>query len=134
MYPLHISRNREIIGALQAYDVVVDGENVGSLRNGKSLTISVSAGSHTLEVRLNWNRSQLICFRADADTHFRVATSRPMQWAMYGTTLSMVFHFIVRRIFNLHYFLFPMVLFLLFTLYYMFIKRGNYLNLQQINC
>ena len=46
------------------YDVVVDGERVGSLDMNETIEIAIEAGHHTLQVRNGRNSSRLLNFDA----------------------------------------------------------------------
>jgi hypothetical protein len=52
-----------------AYDVVVDGERVGSVEMNETLETSIDPGIHTLQVRSGRNRSRTKTFdAADGET------------------------------------------------------------------
>ena len=46
--------------SLVPYDVVIDGETVALLNAGGSHSFPVEAGTHTVELRLEWTRSPLL--------------------------------------------------------------------------
>ena len=46
------------------YDVVVDGERVGSLDMNETIEIAIEAGHHTLQVRNGRNSSRILNFDA----------------------------------------------------------------------
>ena len=46
------------------YDVVVDGERVGSLAMNDTIEIPIEAGHHTLQVRNGRNSSRIVSFDA----------------------------------------------------------------------
>lgn len=51
LIPLTISREKRIMGFALSFNVFVDGVNLGSLKNGKSLTCQVGVGSHEILIK-----------------------------------------------------------------------------------
>lgn len=51
LIPLTISREKRIMGFALSFNVFVDGVNLGSLKNGKSLTCQVGIGSHEILIK-----------------------------------------------------------------------------------
>jgi hypothetical protein len=56
---LHVRRSRgQVLGAARRTHVFLDGEQVGSLRPGKSIDVPVAIGSHEVRVTIRkWTRS-----------------------------------------------------------------------------
>lgn len=61
-----IQRGESYADRLRAYKVAVDGVVVASVRAGQSVTVPVSAGNHTLRLRIDWGRSEELKFQAGA--------------------------------------------------------------------
>jgi len=59
-----IQRGKSYADRLRAYKVVVDGVVVASVRAGQSVTVPVSAGSHSLGLRIDWCSSEELQFEA----------------------------------------------------------------------
>lgn len=57
---LKLRRASEFANWLRAYDVLVDGEPVAKIRNGKEIAIAVTPGHHTVELVIDWCRSNPI--------------------------------------------------------------------------
>jgi hypothetical protein len=53
MSTLIITRSRELVNMASSYDIFVDGQKLGSLRNGKHVELKIQPGSHTLIARLD---------------------------------------------------------------------------------
>ena len=51
LIPLTIFREKRIMGFALSFNVFVDGVNLGSLKNGKSLTCQVGIGSHEILIK-----------------------------------------------------------------------------------
>ena len=61
-----IQRGKSYADRLRAYKVAVDGVVVASVRAGQTVAVPVSAGSHTLRLRIDWGRSGELQFQAGA--------------------------------------------------------------------
>jgi len=61
-----IQRGKSYADSWRAYKVAVDGVVVASVRAGQLVTIPVSAGSHTLGLRIDWCGSEELQFEARA--------------------------------------------------------------------
>ena len=46
-----VTREKKVLGFAISFPVFVDGENIGSLGNGKSLEVNVAPGKHLVEFR-----------------------------------------------------------------------------------
>ena len=59
-----IQRGKSYADSRRAYKVAVDGVVVASVREGQSVIVPLSAGSHTLRLRIDWGRSEELQFQA----------------------------------------------------------------------
>lgn len=57
-----ISRSSEYVNRLRGYKVILDGEEVGLIKNGKTLELNAEPGIHTIKVTVDWCSSQEISF------------------------------------------------------------------------
>jgi len=57
---LTVTRSNDSAGILRKLKVRVDGETVGALRPGQTLTIEVGAGVHTVQGAMDWARSPVL--------------------------------------------------------------------------
>lgn len=57
MSTLVIHRSSEFANWLRAYHIFADGERIGRVRSGAEVRIPVSAGFHTVELKVDWCRS-----------------------------------------------------------------------------
>jgi len=62
---LRIIRDSGFVDFLRAYFVVVDGEKVGKIRNGKTKEFPISSGRNELSLRIDWCGSRTIQFNAN---------------------------------------------------------------------
>ena len=73
MPTLQLSRDSGFTDLLRAYKVLIDGEEVGGIRNGQCKEFEVSVGSHTLEVQIDWCTTGPLQFTAyESQEIFRV--------------------------------------------------------------
>ena len=47
---------------VRAYTVVLDGQHVGSLRRGQEITLQTTAGTHELQLEIDWCSSKQVSF------------------------------------------------------------------------
>lgn len=77
-------RKRQLFSGLRGLNVYVDGRKAASIRNGKSIALRVAPGSHSLEIRQDWSRSNTLSFDvlAGEQVDFECGTllTGPMFW------------------------------------------------------
>lgn len=54
MSEIRMTQPRAWSDKLRAYRILVDGKNVGEIREGSDFTIPVPPGLHTLQLRIDW--------------------------------------------------------------------------------
>lgn len=57
-----IVRGTAYVDRLRAYKVMVDGNEVGRIKNGETQSFPVAAGSHTLQLKIDWASSPDVGF------------------------------------------------------------------------
>jgi hypothetical protein len=57
MAKIIINRKGEWMNRLRRFDIYIDGEKAGAVKNGGSEEFSVPAGEHTVQCRLSWYSS-----------------------------------------------------------------------------
>ena len=67
MPSISVSRDSGYVDRIRAYRVVVDGREVGRLRNGETKTFSVESGTHELRIKIDWCCSHTIRFTLAAN-------------------------------------------------------------------
>jgi hypothetical protein len=66
-----LRRDRDLFGAARKYAITIDGAEVAQIANGQELTIPVTAGRHTVGVRLGGSGSNDLSL--DLGPHDRAA-------------------------------------------------------------
>jgi hypothetical protein len=86
----HVTVTREsgsVVDRRRPYRVFVDDKNVFDIQEGERKQIAVSAGVHTLSLRIDWCRSQLITFEAGGGESMLWCwpNARPYTWPWFLT-------------------------------------------------
>lgn len=59
---IRISRDEAYADSLRAYEVVLDGCVVGGIWQGQTVELDVPPGNHTLALKIDWGRSNIVRF------------------------------------------------------------------------
>jgi hypothetical protein len=62
MATIKIRRGWQLGGGLAAYTVLLDGEWAGKLLNEDQIALQTSGGTHSLQLKLDWCRSNIVSF------------------------------------------------------------------------
>ena len=62
MTSLKIIRTSEFVGKYKKYKIMVDNENVGTIKTGETVEIPIQPGFHELYIKLGWCRSNKTSF------------------------------------------------------------------------
>jgi hypothetical protein len=68
MATIKIRRGWQFGGGLAVYTVLLDGEWVGKLLNEDEILLQTSAGTHSLQLKLDWCRSDIVSFSIAEDS------------------------------------------------------------------
>ena len=77
MAAIRISRDSGYADRLRAYSVMVDGSEVGSVRDGEMKVFPVEAGEHTVRAKIDWAGSKTLTFAVgeNEEAAFRVKSN-----------------------------------------------------------
>jgi len=67
-----IIRDAGYVDRLRAYQIMIDGQTVGELKNGEIKQFSVPAGQHQLAVKVDWCGSKRV--------HFKIAEGETLEF------------------------------------------------------
>ena len=59
---LTITRGSAYVDRARAYKIMVDGQEVGRIKNDRTETIAVPAGEHELSLKVDWASSPTVSF------------------------------------------------------------------------
>jgi hypothetical protein len=62
MASLTITRDSGYADRLRAYQVILDGERIGEIRNGETKEFSIGPGKHALSLKIDWCGSETVEF------------------------------------------------------------------------
>lgn len=57
---IQVTRISQWANAQRSINLFIDGDKVGSIRDGESIPFKVSKGKHTLQAKLDWSHSNLL--------------------------------------------------------------------------
>lgn len=88
MADLSIERDsRGWVDRYRSYKIVVNGDEVGSLKAGEEKVIGVDAGSAEVYLKIDWCRSRKILLDLDAESKVQLSCRpRTVLTAFYGVT------------------------------------------------
>ena len=65
MAKIVLTRDHGYADRIRKYRVFIDDKNVGKIASGETMEYDVSAGKHTIQVKIDWCRTEKIAFIAD---------------------------------------------------------------------
>jgi hypothetical protein len=60
-----LRRAAQVADMLRAYKIFVDGEEVGTIRRGKEVSLDVAPGEHSIWLRIDWAESNKLDILSD---------------------------------------------------------------------
>ena len=57
-----IKRKKNAISSVAAYEIILDGENVGIIFSTQTISVPVEPGDHSLKMNIDWGGSEEINF------------------------------------------------------------------------
>ncbi len=90
MGKITISRESQFMNKMRSYDIYVDGEKTGEIKNGETEEISVTPGEHVIQLQIDWCKSKKIPFRlSEGESHSFQCGSRLKGWRVLKASSSM---------------------------------------------
>ena len=62
MATIRIKREVGFADFLRSYVVILDGQSVGKLKRGREMVLDTTPGTHTLQLKIDWCKSQAVSF------------------------------------------------------------------------
>ncbi|MEO8002729.1 MAG: hypothetical protein ABI644_12715 [Arenimonas sp.] len=77
MATLTITRDSGYADRVRAYAVMLNGKKIGELKNGESKDFTIAAGSHSIQMKIDWCGSETVRFTASEEKlyAFRVSSN-----------------------------------------------------------
>ncbi len=60
-----LNRAAQLADMLRAYKIIVDGQQVGTIRRGRQVRVDVAPGRHSIWLRIDWTESNKLDFVSD---------------------------------------------------------------------
>lgn len=90
MGKIKISRESQFMNKMRSYDIYVDGEKTGEIKNGGKEEISVTPGEHVIQLQIDWCKSKKIPFRvSEGESLSFQCGSRLKGWRVLKASSSM---------------------------------------------
>lgn len=67
MPQIEITRSSEYANRLRSIQIFIDDKPVGSISNGETKSFDVSEGSHTIQAKIDWGRSNIASIEVGKD-------------------------------------------------------------------
>ena len=62
MGKIHLKRDSGYADQLRLYKILIDGKPVGGIGDGEEKTFEVESGTHTLQLKIDWGKSNPVKF------------------------------------------------------------------------
>jgi len=67
MAQIEITRSSEYANRLRDIKIFIDNRQVGSIANGKTQVFEIPGGSHQVQAKIDWGRSNILTIKLGAD-------------------------------------------------------------------
>jgi hypothetical protein len=86
MATIKIRRAWQLGGGLAAYTILLDGEWGGKLMNEDQIVLKTNAGLHSLQLKIDWCRSNIVSFSIaeDGSITFECGTVNALRGLIYA--------------------------------------------------
>lgn len=131
MAKISIIRKSEYQNKLRSYRIYIDGVKVGKVADGAMESFEVTAGTHTIEVKIDWCSSPTISLNV-GEGEQEIATVGSNKFFKWFSILSIVIiglHFILSITNITDYTLYALIPLGLMLVYYLTIGRKQFLTL-----
>lgn len=128
-----VTRKQEWNNRLRQIGIYVDGQKVGTIANGETKTFDVPDGSHSIRAKIDWCGSREIEFSVSGDQKKYFA----LQGFKYGniifplTLAIVVLNIVLRKLYNINYISWLIIIPFVIVIYYLTIGRNDYLRLEE---
>ena len=131
MASIIINRTSEYLNRLRNYDVYIDGEKIDTISNGETKEFNISAGQHSILIKIDWCSSQtlLVDINDNETKSFKVGGFKNGNWLIPAALV--ILGSIASRLFDFNYLFYLIIPFFLSMVYYMTLGRKQYLTLKE---
>ena len=131
MASIIINRTSEYLNRLRNCDVYIDGKKVDTISNGETKEFNISAGQHSILIKIDWCSSQtlLVDINDNETKSFKVGGFKNGKWLIPAALV--ILGSIASRLFDFNYLFYLIIPFFLSMVYYMTLGRKQYLTLKE---
>ena len=131
MASIIINGTSEYLNRLRNYDVYIDGEKIDTISNGETKEFNISAGQHSILIKIDWCSSQtlLVDINDNETKSFKVGGFKNGNWLIPAALV--ILGSIASRLFDFNYLFYLIIPFFLLMVYYMTLGRKQYLTLKE---
>lgn len=131
MASIIINRTSEYLNRLRNCDVYIDGKKVDTISNGETKEFNISAGQHSILIKIDWCSSQilLVDINDNETKSFKVGGFKNGNWLIPAALV--ILSSISSRLFDFNYLFYLIIPFFLSMVYYMTLGRKQYLTLKE---
>jgi hypothetical protein len=133
MATIKITRTKEDNNRMRDYQLLIDGQKVGTIANGQTKEFEVPSGQHSIVAKIDWCSSPELSFDSSDTKTFFVGGFKGGNWIMPISLGIIVLHIILKYFWGFDYLMILFIPAALPILYYMTFGRKNYLTLTTTN-
>lgn len=90
---LKIKRYSAWVDAFRKYKIILDGKEIGKIKNGESLEFPIEQGEHSLVLKIDYARSNKVSFSSNNENVEFVCGSNLKGWKILLTPIYSIFLF-----------------------------------------
>jgi hypothetical protein len=135
MSTIRLKRTNEYNNRMRDYKIFIDGQQVGTIANGKTIDFPTTVGQHIITAKIDWCSSPDISIelKENQTSNLKVGGFKYGQILMPIGPGLIILHFILSKFADFDYTIFLVAPLFLLLVYYMTIGRKKYLTLEEIN-
>ena len=133
MTKIIIKRSSEYLNKFRNYKLYIDDKEIATVANGKSITLDVAAGNHSIYAKIDWCSSPTLSFdirEAEIKT-FKVSGYKNGNWMMPLAFIIVLVSVLASLLFDADYIIYFALPFFLISMYYITFGRKQYLTLKE---
>ena len=133
MATIIINRTSEYLNRLRNFGVYIDGIKIGTIANGETKEFNVSAGQHSVFIKIDWCSSPTLSVNInDQETkNLKVGGFKNGRWLIPTGLVIIVLSYLANILFDFEYFFYLAIPMLLIIVYYTTVGSKQYLRLTE---
>lgn len=74
-----ITRDSGYADRLRKYKILIDGTEIGEISDGETKSFDISAGTHSLQLKIDWAKSNIINFTQTTNEDLKFKVTSPLR-------------------------------------------------------